>query len=487
MRLANRCSALLAGLLIAAAGCARNPATGSNQLMLVSESQEIEMGRAADKDVIASIGLYPDSNWQRYIQAFGARLAANSERPNLPWTFRVVDDAAVNAFALPGGFIYVTRGILANLNNEAELAGVVGHEIGHVTARHTAHEMSRQQLAQLGLVVGAVASPTVAQYAGLASQAMSLVFLKFSRDDESQADHLGLRYMGKTGFDEREMPQVFVMLGQVSAAEGGSHLPQWLETHPDPENRRQAMEQEIAQLPAGQAGGTVNAAEFVRRVDGLVYGADPRDGFFRGNQFIHPGMRFRMDFPQGWKTANTAQAVQGVSSGQDAAIQLTLAQERSADAAARAFAAQQGLQAGSAQRTTVSGLTGVVVPFAATTDNGALRGNALFVEYNGTVFNLIGYAPEARWAANEGAVDGALKTFGPLTDPTALAVQPQRLDVFTAPSRTTIAELVRSHPSPLQPDMLALINQVQPDSPIEAGHLVKWVTGPSLEQANRTP
>jgi predicted Zn-dependent protease len=364
---------------------------------------------------------------------------------------------------------------------------VVGHEIGHVTARHTAHEMSRQELAQVGLAVGSLASPTVAQYAGLASQAMSLVFLKFSRDDESQADHLGLRYMSKTGFDERQMPQVFVMLGKVSAASGGSQLPQWLETHPDPENRQQAIEREIAQLPANTAGGTVNGPEFMRRVDNLVYGADPRDGYFRGTQFLHPGMRFRMDFPQGWKTANTAQAVQGVSANQDAAIELTLAQERSAAAAAQTFSSQQGLQAGTAQRTTVNGLTAVVVPFAAATSNGNLRGNALFVEYNGTVFNLFGYAPEARWSATEGAVDAALKTFGPLNDPSALSVQPQRLDVFTAPGRTTIAELARSHPSPLQPDMLALINQVDPNSPIEAGHLVKWVTGPSLEQANRTP
>src|SRR6185312_12567020 len=129
-----------------ASGCAVNPATGKNQLMLVSEDQEIAMGRQADSAVITSIGLYPDAVWQRYIQQFGARIAATSERPNLPWTFRVVDDPAINAFALPGGFVYVTRGILPYFNSEAQLAGVVGHEIGHVTARHTAAEMSKQQL-----------------------------------------------------------------------------------------------------------------------------------------------------------------------------------------------------------------------------------------------------------------------------------------------------------------------------------------------------
>ena len=166
---------------IAASGCAVNPATGKDQLMLVSEDQEIAMGRQADSAVITSIGLYADPVWQRYIQQFGARIAATSERPGLPWTFRVVDDPAVNAFALPGGFIYVTRGLLAHLTSEAELASVVGHEIGHVTARHTAAEMSKQQLIGLGLAAGSMASSQVAKYAGTASQALGILYLKFSR------------------------------------------------------------------------------------------------------------------------------------------------------------------------------------------------------------------------------------------------------------------------------------------------------------------
>src|SRR3989442_524033 len=167
-----------------ALGCAVNPATGSRQLMLVSESQEISMGREYDEEVVASIGLYP-----------------TSERPNLPWSFRVVDDPVVNAFALPGGFIYVTRGILAYLNSEAELAGVVGHEIGHVTARHSASQMTKQQLAQVGLVVGSIASSEFGRYAGLASQALGVLFLKYSRDNERQADDLGLRYMLRVNCD----------------------------------------------------------------------------------------------------------------------------------------------------------------------------------------------------------------------------------------------------------------------------------------------
>ena len=149
-------SALVSG------ACATNPVTGKKQLSLVSESQEIAMGQEADKEVAAAYGLYPDDRLQQYVHALGTRIAAKTERPNLPWTFRVVDDAAVNAFATPGGFVYVTRGILTYLNSEAELATVLGHEIGHVTARHAVSQMSQQQLAQIGLVAGTVLSPQVA-------------------------------------------------------------------------------------------------------------------------------------------------------------------------------------------------------------------------------------------------------------------------------------------------------------------------------------
>ena len=151
---------LLAGLLSSAAACAVNPATGERQFMLLSEDQEIEMGRDADGQVTEAYGLYPSDELQTFVRGIGEDLAARSERPQLPWSFKVVDDPVVNAFALPGGFIFVTRGILASLNSKAELAGVLGHEIGHVTARHSASQLSRQQLQQIGLGVGRPCSRT---------------------------------------------------------------------------------------------------------------------------------------------------------------------------------------------------------------------------------------------------------------------------------------------------------------------------------------
>jgi predicted Zn-dependent protease len=438
------------------------------------------MGRDYDQQVTASIGLYLDSAGQRYVQQLGTRLAATSERPNLPWTFHVVDDPVVNAFALPGGFIFVTRGILAHLNSEAQLASVVGHEIGHVTARHSVSQMSKQQLAQLGLVVGSIASPEFGRYAGLATSALGVLFLKYSRDHESQADHLGLRYMSRAGFDPREMAGVFRMLDRVSAAQGGGRIPEWLATHPNPENRRARMEQEVAALSPNFSGTIVNRDAYLERLAGLVYGNNPREGYFKGNRFFHPELRFSLTFPDGWTTSNGKEAVGAVSPGKDAAVELTLAKQPSADAAARSFLGQQGITGGFSTPGSVNGLPAVSTPFAAATESGTLRGTALFVEHDGRVFRLVGYAPETRWPAHQAAAEQALHSFARLTDPVALAVQPQRLHIVKLDRPTTIEQLARERPAPVPVVTLALLNQVEPQTPLEAGRLVKWIGGQPL-------
>ncbi len=467
---------LCAGM--AASGCSTNPATGGNQLMLISEAQEIEMGREADGAVVASIGLYPDPVWQRYIQQFGARLAATSERPDLPWTFRVVDDPAVNAFAIPGGFIYVTRGLLAHLTSEAELAAVVGHEIGHVTARHTAAQMSQQQLIGLGLAVGSLANSQVAKYASTANQALGILYLKFSRDNESQADQLGLRYLRRADYDPRQMPEVFRMLDRLSAASGGGRLPAWLETHPRPANRVAAITGQIAALPQDFSGTSVNRDSYQRRLDGLVFGLDPRQGYFTGSQFLHPTLRFRLAFPNGWTTNNGAQAVVAVSPQGDAVVELSQAQETSADAAASAFLSQQGITSGASARVSLNGgLRGVSAPFAAATDNGTLRGTVLFAELGGAVYRILGYAPEARWPAHQGTAERAQRSFERLTDPAALNAQPQRVDIVTVGRRGTFAQFAGQRSSPVSAATLALINQVEMQTLLELGRLVKWVVG----------
>jgi predicted Zn-dependent protease len=448
----------------------------------VSEGQEIQMGAAYDSQVVMSIGEYADPALQMYVADLGKRLAAASERPNLPWTFRVVDDPSVNAFAIPGGHVYITRGILAHMTNEAELATVMGHEIGHVTARHTAQQMTQQQLAGLGLAIGSIASSRIAQYAGQASQALQVLFLKFSRDDESQADQLGIRYSIRANYDSREMIDVMQMLDRIETASGGK-LPEWLATHPAPANRIEHINAILAGAQTDFSHATVNREGYERRIDGMIFGMNPREGFFKGTEFFQPDLKFRIAFPSDWQTANTKQTVGAQSPKQDAVIELQLAAGSSAADAARAFLSQEGIQAGTVTGAKVNGLTAASAPFAAAMEQGTLRGQAVFIEYGNFVYRLLAYGAEATWANNQEAAQRALGSFAPLTDSTLLNVQPQRISLITLDRRTTITELTRQKRSPVPAATLALINQVEETTPLERGRVVKWVVGQPLPAA----
>lgn len=461
----------------ALAACATNPATGESQLSLISESQEIAMGRDAAQQVDATIGLYPDSALQAYVQRVGARLAATSERPDLPWRFRVVDDPAVNAFALPGGFIYITRGILADLNNEAQLASVIGHEIGHVTARHSVNQASKAELAQLGLAVGVAVKPELQRYAGLAQTGLSLLFLKFSRDDESQADQLGLRYMRRAGYDPRQMPGVFTLLDRVSQASGGGQVPEWLETHPNPEHRFETISQAVSLIPRDSLGTEVDRAAYLHQVDGIVYGQDPREGYFQGTTFVAPALAFRLRFPSDWKTANQHDAVIGASAAGDAALEIRVADEPTAGQAAQAFFAQGGVSGGAPATMQIDGMSGTGGEFVATTQDGTtLRGMAVFVTHHGAVLRLLGYTTASSWAGYAGAIRQSIGSFTPETDPAVLNVQPARLQVRTVDRAMTLAQFAQRYPAAISLQELALINQAQPDTRYAVGDMVKRVT-----------
>jgi predicted Zn-dependent protease len=475
-------SKLSAGLVLAvsaATGCAVNPATGQRQLMLVSESQEIAMGQQADPEVSAMFGLYDDPELQAYVTRLGDSLAAISERPQLPWTFRVVDDPIVNAFALPGGFIYVSRGILAHFSSEAQLVSVLGHEIGHVTARHSASQMSQQQLAQVGLVAGAVLAPDVAsRFGGIAQQALGILFLKFSRDDESQADMLGFRYMTRAGYDPHEMPEVFAMLGRVTEAGGGRGLPVWLSTHPDPGDREDRINTLIAQSGRDFSGTTVGERSYLLRLHGLIYGANPREGFFRDQTFLHPDLEFQLTFPAGWQTVNQKTAVLAQAPNEDAVLQLTLAQGATSPiAAAQEFVNQDGVNSGPVRTGSVGGFPAASAEFSAATEQGVLGGLVTFVEYHNSIYRLLAFATDAAWPGYRQAVAASVASFARLTDPTALSVQPLRLSVIELPQAMSIETFNQRYPSPIATEQLAILNQVELGATMPSGTLVKRVVG----------
>lgn len=456
--------------------CARNPVTGQLQLALISEEQEIELGRQSAAQVEATIGLVPDPALQGYVGSLGERMARGSERPGLPWRFGVVDDPTPNAFALPGGFVYFTRGMLGLMNSEAELAAVLGHEIAHVTARHQVAMISRAQVAQLGLGLGGVLFPQLEQLGGLAGLGLDLLFLRYSRDAERQADELGFRYMLDQGYDVREMAAVFTSLARLGE-EQRSAVPAWLQTHPLPAERIAAVEQRLAEteLPAGLR---TARDEYLARIDGLIYGVNPRNGFFRDGWFLHPDLRFRLAFPSGWARQNLAQAVMAVSPRQDAAIQLTLSGEASPEAAAQRFAQQPGVQVLQSARQTINGLPAVLVYFRAQTQQTLLQGLAAFVAYEGRIYQLLGYSLAAAFGQYQGVFQQSIGSFAPLTDPAVLGMQPNRIRIVRLGESMTLAEFNRRYPSAIPLAELAVINRVAtPETVLPAGMQVKRVVG----------
>jgi len=465
--------------LTLALACARNPVTGKTELSLVSEEQEIALGKQTRDETLATIGLYENAEAQALVRRIGTEIAQASERPQLPWEFHVIDDDQVNAFAAPGGFIFITRGILAHMNSEAELASVMGHEIGHVTARHSAQQISRMQIGQLGLGVGMILSPTIRELGGTLSQGMQVLFLKFGRDAESQADALGFRYMVADEYDPRGAADMFRTLGRVSAG-AGQRLPEWASTHPDPGNRVAVTERRIDSLRAtgrDPASLKSNDASFVRMLDGMAFGQDPRKGFFRGNTFYHPDLKFQFVFPAGWKTANLPDRVVAQAPDGNAVMQLRVGKGTPQEASDRFFQ-QQGMRAGTVERGQMNGLDTRVGDFSTQLEDGTpVTGAAGFMAHGGLTYALIGFS-----ASQSGDVRGrfreVLRTFKPLTDRAILDVQPAKVGVVRVPRDMTVKQFHAQFQSTVPVETVALINGVDgPDGVLRAGAYAKRVTG----------
>lgn len=463
--------------------CAVNPATGGRQFTLVTEGQEVQMGRDADPSIVASMGLYPDETLQNYVRSLGLDLASRSERPNLPWTFRVLDDPLINAFALPGGYIYVTRGIMAYMDSEAELAGVLGHEIGHVTARHSVDQISRAQVAQLGLGLGMVLAPELQQFEGLASASVGLLFLKFGRDDERQADELGVRYMARAGYDPAQLSGVMGMLGRVTSGEGGE-VPEWLSTHPNPENREEAILELADTTHVATGNARVVRKEYLDHLDGLIFGANPREGYFLGARFYHPDLRFEMTFPDGWRTTNMRQGVQALSPQEDAVMVLTLSQDADPESALRGFLAKEGIEGSGISEAAVNGLPAASADFHATSGEQQLVGRVSFLRYQGAIYQLLSYGSPSAWQGYVSTARQALGSFQPLTDPTYLDVEPARIRLLSVPRATSLTDFLGREGARDRLEDVRLLNRLEGDPTLAAGQVLKVPIGGKLPGGN---
>jgi predicted Zn-dependent protease len=334
--------------------------------------------------------------------------------------------------------------------------------------------MSQAQLAQIGLIAAVIVKPGLAQFGDLASQGMGLLFLKFGRDDETQADDLGFKYMTAGGYSPTEMAEMFRTLQRLGGGSNEGRVPEWLSTHPDPGNRVEKTLQRTAatSLPTGLK---VERDAFLQRTEGLIFGENPREGFFRQQQFLHPELKFQLDFPSGWQTQNQPSAVASISPQQDALVVLALAGTASPNQALSEFFGQQGITNQGTSSGSINGMPAASGTFTANTQDGVLAGNVAFVSLDNRTFRLLAYTPQQRYSAYRGVFTQSLGSFRRLTDPAALAVQPVRVRLVRLPRAMTMTEFHQAYPSPIPLAQVALINGVEPTTTLPAGTLVKRV------------
>jgi predicted Zn-dependent protease len=313
---------------------------------------------------------------------------------------------------------------------------------------------------------------------------MALLFLKFSRADESQADQLGFRYATKGRYDMREGIQVMETLSRISKAEGGGKTPDWLQTHPNPDNRVKVLQEDVAKVPSWQ-GTKIDRAQLLAVVNGLVYGENPRQGFVQNDRFYAPDLGIQVDFPKGWKIQNQPSAVVAQSPQGDAAIQLTVAQASPAQAAQQ-FASQQGVQTKPWSGKCGSDVgSGTCVAFQAQTQQGPLSGVAGFIGDQGKTIAIAAFAPAQATQARAPELEGSLTSVHRLTDPRAQSVQPAKVEVVTVPEPMTLEQFNSKYPSTIPLTELAIANGIQPKDALSPGAQLKRVTGgpPANESA----
>ncbi len=326
----------IAGLFVFAAvvslpGCTTNPATGRSSFTgFMSPGEELKVGADEHPKILQEFGgEYPDPKIRAYVQQLGERLAAQSEAKQIKFTFTVLNSDVVNAFALPGGYVYTTRGLMALAGSEAELAGVLGHEIGHVAARHTAERYSAAAASQVGVGIGSIllgvltGSDALAQTAGQLGGNLAGIYLAgYSRDQESEADMLGVRYLARTGYDDNAMASFLSKLqadsalaAELAGTPGAENEFDIMQSHPRTADRVRAAIELARKEGVTTANPRVGRDDYLNIIEGLTWGGDRKAGWALDQTFIHPDLRIRFEVPSGFHINNGETAVTAVGPG----------------------------------------------------------------------------------------------------------------------------------------------------------------------------
>lgn len=455
----------------------------------MSKEQEIALGQQSHPSVVSTMGLYDDKKLQEFINQKGKAMAQISHRPDLPYQFYIVDSPVVNAFAVPGGYVYFTRGIMAHFNNEAEFAGVLGHEIGHITARHSARQQSTQLFGTAGLILGSVLLDKTGQLTEAAAQGLQLALLGYSRSHETESDGIGVEYSSKIGYDAHQMANFFGTIKRIQD-NSGQAIPQFQSTHPDPGNRLTRVNELATDYQRKNPGNyQANRDSYLRMIDGIVFGEDPKQGFVENNQFYHPELRFQFPVPAGWAHQNSpAQFQMGPKDGQSAMI-LMMANGKTLEEAAQNLVKELGLTVQENTRTTINGNPAVVLisqQQAQQQQAGQqqqqdpktrLQIGTWLIQYNNAVYALHGLAQAANFSSRYDTFRQVAGGFKALTDPEKINRQPERVRIKAAPRAGTFREVMTALGMlAARLEELGTLNSMKADDQVQRGMLVKIVS-----------
>ena len=487
---------MLSGALLAGCGSAvNNPVTGQAERSVMSESAEIAEGKKSHEQVLAEYGVLKNPRVQAYVNDIGQRLARQSQRANLQWTFTVLDSPEINAFALPGGYVYITRGIMVYLDSEADLAGVVGHEIGHVTARHGAQRATRQQDAGLGVlaasVLGAILESQGVGGAGRAASDLSQTVAagyvsRYGREQELQADGLGAEYLSRIRFDPRNMVDVINVLKNQDrfaadlARSQGRPVPaqnSWLSSHPSSDQRLDAITRLAAQYKTGAAYNDEGRARYQQMLEGMAFGESAEQGLTRGRNFYHTGLGFALTAADGWRIQNDADQITFVNNAGDAGLIVKIAPPDAGRTHDEIIRKLVNPTTGRAERLQINGLAATRFSGTVAGKNGQPQGTelTLITSPQGAVFVFIHAARDATTLQrNRAQMLETESTFRALTVADKAAARPWMVRSAAMP-RGGFAELARTSPLANPEQQLRLINGVYPAGDVQPGLAVKIV------------
>jgi predicted Zn-dependent protease len=469
-------------LLLCLVGCAVNPVTGGRELVLMSPEREAQLGREVAVQVAEEMGLVESPGLSAYVAEIGGRLARHSPRRDVVYRFAVVDMMEPNAFALPGGYIYVSRGLLAIANSEAELANVIGHEIGHVAARHSAQRETRALgvglLAALGTVAAAAAGgESAAQGAAqIGHWAGAGLIASYGRDQERQADEVGQKLAAQAGWDPAAMASFLRTLGREAEMRSGEpRRPSFLDSHPMTGERVQSTAARADSLGVTEVTPIAgNRSAFFARLENLLIGPDPAEGLFREERFLHPELGFVIDFPRGWETQNGKTAVAAQAPGGHAILVLqTQGEGGDPREAAQSFARANQLELGNGRSDRIGGFPSHRARANGRTEQGPAVLELTWIAHPRAMFRLLGLSPSDRFSSYEGAFRDVARSFRSLSDREVEGLTELRLRVTRARKGESLVALSRRVKNAWSPEETAIANDLPLERRFQGGEPVK--------------